>query len=507
MDPGTSKPKSERTLQRVRNRLQEMGDMPIFSATVNRIHQVGADPDADAMALAVEILKDASLSAKLLQLANSSLHNPGMGRIGNLSRAVVVLGFDTVRSVVLTLKLIDSFQQQNPGVDITGMLVNAYLSASFVRGLASRCQLRDIEQSYICGLLHNLGEVVTACTLPEEYRRILQLRREQGLSRRVAETRLLGLTVHDIGQAIASDWEFPQGVVQTLGERRRDSGPVRNPTELTAALATLSAQTMSLLYDERPDSDRGLTELTRELAEVAGIRREEVGEALRQAFHQCCDMAQAYGLDRRHLAPRLRNAGDEALDKLARQFSFHVNQELPGPEPQTSSIGRQAGGNPARLLDCLYEITTLMSQRASINTIFAKVLEGLHRGAGFDRALLCLLSPDHSRYAGRLAAGEGTEALMAQCQFPLDPASDLFSQVIMDGSELLATDVQQLERPPPPGFASDAGGFMVAALRGKRRPVGMIYADRAHSRRAIDDEAQRNFRQLVAQAQLALQMR
>lgn len=504
-------PKRQQTLQRVQQRLQEMGDMPIFSASVNRIHRVGADPDADAMALAVEILKDANLSTKVLKLANSPLHNRGMGRIGNLSRAVVVLGFETVRSAVLTLKLIDSFQQQNPEVDITGLLVNAYLSATFVRGIASRCEMRDVEQAYICGLLHNLGEVAVACTLPQEYRQILNLQRQQHLPRQKAEIHQLGTTLHDLGQAIANDWEFPQSVVQTLGSRQHDKhSPIRNQTELTATLASLSAQTMNLLYAEHPDDDKTLPEVIFELSRVAGIKKEQIGEALEQAFRQCCDMAQAYGLDRRHLTPRLRGGEDESLDKLARQFSFYVRQALPDTAaPAVESSATEPAGNPAQLLDSLYEITTLMSQQASINTIFAKVLDGLHLGAGFDRALLCLLSPDHRRYAGRLAAGEGAEALMAQCQFPLDPANDLFSRLIMDGGEQLVADIHQGDWSLPPDFIriSGAESFLIAALHGKQRPVGLFYADRAHSHRLIDDQAQRNFRQLVAQAQLALQMR
>ena len=486
--------------------------MPIFSASVNRIHRVGADPDADAMALAVEILKDANLSAKVLKLANSPLHNRSRSRIGNLSRAVVVLGFETVRSAVLTLKLIDSFQQQNPEVDITGLLVSAYLSATFVRGIASRCEMRDIEQAYICGLLHNLGEVAVACTLPQEYRQILNLQRQQQLPRHKAEIRQLGTTLHDLGQAIANDWEFPQSVVQTLGTRHRDKhGPIRNQTELTATLASLSAQTMNLLYAEHPDDDKTLPEVIFELSRVAGINKEQIGEALEQAFRQCCDMAQAYGLDRRHLTPHLRGDEDESLDKLARQFSFYARQELPDTAaPAAKPAATEPAGNPAQLLDSLYEITSLMSQQASINTIFAKVLDGLHLGAGFDRALLCLLSPDHHRYAGRLAAGEGAEALMAQCQFPLDPANDLFSRLIMEGGELLVADARQGDCSLPPDFAriSGADSFLIAALHGRQqRPVGLFYADRTHSQRAIDDEAQRNFRQLVAQAQLALQMR
>lgn len=501
----------QQTLQRLRQRLDEMGDIPIFSASVNRVQAVGNDPDADAMALAVEILKDASLTTKLLRLANSPTHNRGTGKIANLSRAVVVLGFDTVRSVVLTLKLIDSFSQQAPNVDITAMLVNAYLTAGFVRGIASRCDVRDIEQSYICGLLHNLGEVAIACALPQEYSQIRSLRAQQSLTAEEAENRVLGGSFQHIGQTIADDWGFPQSVSQTIATQRRSpKQPVRNQTDLSGALSSLASQTMQLLYAEHPATDKMLPELITDLSQVSGIPKERINEALEQAFKQCCDMAQAYGLDRRHLTPRLRHGDDETLNKLAQHFSFYARQEVADNRPAASPpVASAPAGDASLLLSCLFEITRLMTQKASINTIFAKVLEGLHRGAGFDRAILCLLSPDRLSYAGRLCAGEGAESLMAFCHFPLDTKNDLFSQIIVTGGEQRVPDIAQGNWPLPPGFAQASGSnsFIIAALSGRKRPVGMFYADRVLSQAPIDDSAQRNFQQLVAQAQIALLMR
>lgn len=497
----------QQTLQRVRQRLEETGDLPIFSASVNRVQMVGSDPDADAMALAVEILKDASLTTKLLRLANSPAYNRGSGKIANLSRAVVVLGFETVRNAVLTLKLIDGFQQQ-AGTDMTGLLVSAYLSAGFVRGIAARCEARDIEQSYICGLLHNLGELVVAHTLAQEYRQIASLQQDQGLSRTAAAQRILGANLHGLGQAVAQEWEFPQAVVQTLAEHRPGDRAPRNQTELTGLLASLAGEVMDLLYAERPAGEQDLSRLLFDISRAAGIPREQVDEALEQAFRQCCDMAQSYGLDRRHLLPRLRAGGDETLEKLAGRFSFYVRQEVAAPvsaQPATNP------GDPALLLDTLYELTELMAQKTSINTLLACVLEGLRRGAGFDRALLLLLRPDHRSYAGRLASGEGAEALMQACDFPVDPDHDLFSQVILDGGELCVPDLASSEHAErlPSGFreASGTNGFILAALHGRSRPVGLFYADRALSGAPFDDTARRNFQQLVSQARIALQMR
>ncbi|MDT8384496.1 MAG: HDOD domain-containing protein [Gammaproteobacteria bacterium] len=532
----TTRLSHEQSLAMVRDRLQEKGDMPIFSATVNRINLVGSDPDADAMALSVEILKDANLTSKVLKLANSPLYNRGQGKIGSLSRAVVVLGFGTVKSAVLTLKLIDSFQREFPGIDMTGMLVNAFLTGGFLRGISAKCGIKDIEQVYICGLLHNLGQIVVAYTLPEYFREIAALQRTEVLPREQAEIQVLGTSLQQLGQDVLRDWDFPKNMVDTLDEHKaKNLTRIRNQTELTGALASLSNQTMELLYAENPGTQKTLAELKHDMSMVSGIRKEEVGAALEESFRQSCELAKDYGLSKTHLTPRMRGDADQDLEKMARQFSYYASSEIkvvpadneavpaatgaPGEKiPGSSAAGDQPAtmsaakpGDPHLLLGILFEVTTLMTQKAHFNSILEKVLEGIHRGVGFDRAVLCLLNPKHTAYAARMLAGDNTEALETYLSFEVDEQRDLFSKIIMQGGELLVSDIEQgdwhAQLPKDFQQKTGANGFILGALRSRNRPLGVFYADKALTGARITPEDQRSFSQLVAQAQLALQIR
>jgi hypothetical protein len=142
--------------------------------------------------------------------------------------------------------------------------------------------------------------------------------------------------------------------------------------------------------------------------------------------------------------------------------------------------------------------------------VFAAVLEAMQQGAGFDHALLCLLTPDRKTYVARAALGRRSDHLKAYFNRPVDPVNDAFSALIMDGHALQVdrVDAGWLARLPA-GFAEQvaAPAFIAAALRAHDKPVGLFYADKSASGVAITPQDHRSFLQLVAQARLALQMR
>lgn len=515
----------ETTLQMIRDGLKTQGDMPIFNTSMNRIQAVGSDPDADAMALSVEIMKDVNLTAKVLKLANSPLYNRGKGKIGQLSRAVVVLGFGPIKNAALTAKFIDGFQRECPGINMTGMLVNSFLAGTFVRDVAAKCGINDIEQAYICGMLHNLGEIVTAFVLPEQYKEIQRLQKEEDLSQMAAEKKVLGTSLRSLGQSIAKDWEFPLSVVSTMEDHATGKAQrIRNQADLTGALVSLANKTMGLLYSDNPQDDKSMTDMMYELSKAAGLRQEDISAALTQSFKQSCDLAKSYGLDKKHLAPKLRNNDDEVLDKVAREFSYYATSQIAPPAetaaaPQQDQAGEEAdqaaapaaeNGNANQLLEIMFELTNMISQKGNFNSILAKIIEGMNLGVGLERVVLCLLTPDHKSYVGRISAGDGAVQLKEYFNFPVNVQGDLFSKIIMEGDELFVEDINQGWRDQlPSNFEEKAGAnsFILGTLHSKTRPLGVFYADNARSGKPIGVNEKRNFMQLVGQAQLALQIR
>ena len=295
------------TIREIYAQMDRMGDLPVFSASVNRIRLISTSPDSNAMDLAQEVMKDTNLSVKLLRLANSTHYNRGLGKIGSISRAVILLGFNMVKNLGFTLKFIESFQQDYPGIDMGKILVRCYLTAGFVRNVAIKCGVKDAEESYICALLHNLGEVACAYFLPEKYIEILRLKKTQTLRAGEAEQAVLGMSFMSIGKTLATNWGFPSAVTSTLADYLPNrEGPIRSSGQLNRALSSLASRVVDQLYVEHAPSEVAFQHLLGELAKAAGTDVGVIEERLSASFRMSCDLAGEYGLNRKMLQPLMR---------------------------------------------------------------------------------------------------------------------------------------------------------------------------------------------------------
>jgi len=502
---------NQNTYQLLQNNLSELGDLPIFSASVNRISQISENPDSDTMQLSMEVMKDANLSVKMLRLSNSAHYNRGQTKIASVSQAVMVLGFDTIKNISLSLKLLDSLSQGDHELDMNSMLVHAYLSAAFMRELALKSGVDKIEQSYICGLVHSLGEVITAYAMPEKYVEIVALCEDRGMTWKSAQQEILSCGFDDLAKDIVTDWGFAPAVVNTIGKQTPPSGGVSSSAEFNRQVPYLASQVMGALYLKPYRSNKPLVEVFSQLQKTTGMDNDAVRAALNKAFEMGCDLAKEFNLSKKLLAPRVMESNDSARDRIAKQFAYYA-QSIDSQADLTSEREiNMAKGDPALLLQTVGEMTQMMTEQADINKIFMKLMEGLCKGAGFQRVGLCLLTPKRDAYAARIVIGRNPDALKGFIQFPVNKEKDLFSKIIFAGKALHVVDTMEPKWRAflPRDFEKSTGvnNFVVSAFGDRKKPLGMFYADMADSQTPVSKAQFESFQQLVNHAKLALQMR
>lgn len=140
------------------------------------------------------IEKDLGMTAKILQLVNSSFF--GLPRhVSDPLQAVILLGFDTVRSLVLTIELFSKFDPATLSVmHIENIYKHSLQTGAIAREIAKMENMDEelIDNVFMTGLLHDLGKLVLAANYYEPYREVYELSRHGELTFHEAEIKVLG---------------------------------------------------------------------------------------------------------------------------------------------------------------------------------------------------------------------------------------------------------------------------------------------------------------------------
>ncbi len=143
-------------IERIRGR-----EMPVFARTVAALRHIIGDDRASASALAQVILKDAPMTAKVLRLANSAYFNHSNQAVSTVSRAIVVLGFDPVAELALSVALIDSLLAGGLRGRIHVEMARSFHAAVQARWAVRRRGESQAEEVFIAALLSRVGEMAS----------------------------------------------------------------------------------------------------------------------------------------------------------------------------------------------------------------------------------------------------------------------------------------------------------------------------------------------------------
>jgi putative nucleotidyltransferase with HDIG domain len=174
------------------------------------------DPDVNVPEIAEVITKDQSLSARILHLVNSAFYGYSK-EIKTISRAVVILGFQAVRSAALAISVFDYFQdEESQNIDLTKFWEHSIAVATISKVLAEAARINQQEEAFIVGLLHDVGKLIEKRYFPEDFTEIITVAQEQHLSWMETEKALFQINHATIGKVVFRSWDFPASVVDAV---------------------------------------------------------------------------------------------------------------------------------------------------------------------------------------------------------------------------------------------------------------------------------------------------
>lgn len=457
-------------------------EMPIFGRTVQEVVSVSEDNDTSAAQLGQVVLKDPAMTSRVLKLANSTYYNPGRQRMSTISRAIMMLGFDTVRSMCLTVSLIDSLVKAEHRKHLEREMARSLHAATQAQQLAVQCKDSNPEELFICALLYHIGDLAFWCFAGEEGDALSRALDEPTHTSDSAQRAVLGFTLKDLSEGLAKEW--------ALSDLLQDSLSKPNSTSPRTQGVVLCHQ-LAAAAESGWDSDQ-VTRITGSLAKLARVSSEAMAIQLRENAERAAQTSALYG------APGI--ASIIPRDTLT---------ELPSDGAPDIVVEAPAAPDPGLQLRILRELTGLMAGQNNFNTVIEMVMEGLHRGVGLSRVMFALLSPDRRTLRAKYLLGDPDDALRDAMTLPMGGSA------AAPVRHALGERICVWLHPSAPAAVREHGteafyratgqhSLFLAPVVIRDKPLGLFYADGAGATAALDAEAFDAFRHFTQQANLVL---
>lgn len=436
-------------------------DLPAFGATLAELSRI-ADEDAYSGRQLVElVLRDPALTAMVLRAANAAyLGLAGRARVATVSRAVVVLGINALKSLCVSAMAVENLSAGNAYrhrvAEATGRALHAGVQA---RDLGAALGLRrdEAEKHFVSALLSSVGEMAFWCH-GEPHAGRLEAALKSGMAASDAEQAILGMSLRQFGRDLLRIWKLDGLLIDSpeVERARQLSLHTRDGWNLAATMRAVQS-----------------------VADMLGQPDAEVMRRLQANAREAAALAAALGIPEaaRYILP------PEERDDAARE-------EAPQAAPRV--YPEEDAAQQARLLADLEDVAR---SRRDLPMLFGTCLEGMCRGAGLDRCVLCLIAPTRTQLAARLSAGLDAGGLRERLQWPWTPEIEAELQ---PGMVRLYSAAK-----PPPRFLRQAGCIdcIVATLTVDQRVIGLFYADRIPSGRPLKPSQEEEFRRFVAQTE------
>jgi len=284
------------TMDQFKKRCGSTKDLPILRQTAVDVLRIS--DRSGAAEVSQVVLQDQAFTTKVLNVVNSVYFNTTSEPIHSVTRAVVILGLDLVRSISLGLGFAEMHEKQHPGVDLKVISAQAFYAATLARDLAKQLKHPHLEEVFVTALLQNLGQLAFAYHMPESHLEVQSLMEESGLSPQEAEETVLGTSLQEAGGSIAKEWNLPESLVDSIGVSESAVGSeAKTPAEKARAVSYLANKVAGNLFSASGNSEE-LDKVLDQLKRSVAIDPDRAMALFEKAHSNVMEVSAPFGLER-----------------------------------------------------------------------------------------------------------------------------------------------------------------------------------------------------------------
>ena len=442
-----------KTLELLWKRVRERGDLPGFAKVVSAIRDEISGEDDHEFNMTKTVLSDPALTQKVLRLANSAMYAAFGQNINTVSKAVLVLGTESIGHLAVGSKLIDGLSRASANsLCARKQMDKAVLAGHIARQVTSFARSRDAEEAVVCSILHDLGRMMATFYLYDYWMLVNARCVEKNMDEAQAALDILGVRVDDLGCLIAQRWGLPASIVNSLTEMLpQNVGEPLTHADWLAAVSTMSARCAKVICEDTAASS--LSDIVDSYADMLGMDASEMLAAVETAKQSAEEDALSVGL-----------AMPPAAEKSA----------TARPGIQVADTVQILTRGVADMRDVVHSATTCQ--------LMTMALETAYQGLGLSRAIFFLHNRNKAKYFARMGFGDKVQEILPGLVFGEAYQPDVFHAALAHDKVIFVKDARD------PAFISKlprwwrdalptAQSFIILPLTANRHPAGFIYGD------------------------------
>jgi len=480
-------------------------DFPALSRTITEINHAVGNDSSSASQMTDIILRDISLTRKLLRLVNAAHFGSfGSQPISTISRAVYILGFDAVRNAAVSLMLFEHLRNQSNVDILRGEAIDSFYRGVLGRLLASSSGVRDGEEAFISALFRDLGKLMARFHFFAKTEQVNTLMAQEMLDESTASRQVLGVDYDELGLAIAKHWHFPPNLLHAMAPL--DAAPLKKP-------GVNDSDRLRIVANMARD-------LHRSFAGKSAKEQEQSIENLFQRYHDAAQITRESLFETAHKAAHTVKS-ETAILNVDISKSALMKQLLDGPTDEedaeasaatADALAADAENDPTNVLALgMQDMTQMMLGDYHLADIFKLVAELFYRTELFDRVVICVLDRVSQSLIGRVGLGQNASHMRSAFRIPLSFSPDVFHAAIANSQDIMISDASadniRSRIPEWHHRTLHVHSFLLLPIMVKDKPLGLIYADRDMQPLQISSQLLGLLKTTRNQAALALKLK
>jgi putative nucleotidyltransferase with HDIG domain len=197
-------------IQTLRVQIEKIDTLPTIPNVLRKLLVIIENPKVSLNEIGSFIANDPVLTSRVLKVVNSPIYG-FPGRISSVNQALILLGLNVVKGMLLGVSVFEAMQKT-----MVGLWEHSLGCAITARIIAKKKGLSEPEEVSVAGLLHDIGKVVMGLKFPDEYKELMNEAETGEIFIFEAEKNHFNISHADAGAWIALKWNFPRSLVEVI---------------------------------------------------------------------------------------------------------------------------------------------------------------------------------------------------------------------------------------------------------------------------------------------------